>query len=368
MVLVTHHVEEIPQGFSHCLILSEGKSSIRPAARRADRREPVHGVRPVDRPGSHRRTLLRPPHPEPRGAQEAPRGMSDDPLVPAAGRDGDAGPRHRARHQGVPDAAALAMDFVAGVMVFPGGGVDDRDRNADIAWSGPEPAGGRERLGVDTDLAEALVCAAARETFEESGVLFAGPADDPTASSATRRSTASPRRAGRQDAVVRRVPAQREAGAARRPAAAVGELGDAEGGAHPPLRHLLLRRGVAGRSARRRREHRNRPRRLDHARGRPRRLRRGGNFLLPPTWTQLDSLAGRTVAEVLAVERQIVPVEPHLAADGHGNWEIEFFNSDRYNEARRPPARRRTSSSPSTSATSSPASARCCCRGRRPTR
>jgi iron complex transport system ATP-binding protein len=25
LVLVTHHVEEIPQGFSHCLILSEGK-------------------------------------------------------------------------------------------------------------------------------------------------------------------------------------------------------------------------------------------------------------------------------------------------------------------------------------------------------
>jgi iron complex transport system ATP-binding protein len=24
MVLVTHHVEEIPQGFSHCLLLSEG--------------------------------------------------------------------------------------------------------------------------------------------------------------------------------------------------------------------------------------------------------------------------------------------------------------------------------------------------------
>lgn len=26
-----------------------------------------------------------------------------------------------------------AMEFVAGVMVFPGGGVDDRDRNADVA-------------------------------------------------------------------------------------------------------------------------------------------------------------------------------------------------------------------------------------------
>ena len=72
-----------------------------------------------------------------------------------------------------------AMDFVAGVMVFPGGGVDDRDRNADVAWFGPEPAWWAERFGVEPDLAEALVCAAARETFEESGVLFAGPADDP---------------------------------------------------------------------------------------------------------------------------------------------------------------------------------------------
>jgi hypothetical protein len=61
----------------------------------------------------------------------------------------------------------------------------------------------------------------------------------------------------------------------------------------------------------------------------------GKSFLLPPTWTQLDSLNGRTVAEVLAVQRQIVPVEPHLAANKDtGNWEIEFFNSDRYNAAR----------------------------------
>ncbi len=36
-----------------------------------------------------------------------------------------------------------AMDFAAGVMVFPGGGVDDRDRDADLgrlgAWAGPPP-------------------------------------------------------------------------------------------------------------------------------------------------------------------------------------------------------------------------------------
>ncbi len=72
-----------------------------------------------------------------------------------------------------------AMEFVAGVMVFPGGGVDDRDRNADIAWFGPEPGWWAERFGVEPDLAEALVCAAARETFEESGVLFAGPCRRP---------------------------------------------------------------------------------------------------------------------------------------------------------------------------------------------
>jgi 8-oxo-dGTP pyrophosphatase MutT (NUDIX family) len=76
-----------------------------------------------------------------------------------------------------------AMEFAAGMTVFPGGGVDDRDRDAALAgngaWYGPEPGWWAERFGIEADLAEALVCAAARETFEESGVLFAGTADDP---------------------------------------------------------------------------------------------------------------------------------------------------------------------------------------------
>ena len=33
------------------------------------------------------------------------------------------------------------------------------------------------------------------------------------------------------------------------------------------------------------------------------------------------------------IERQIVTVQPHLKV-GDGNWEIEFFDSDRYNSAR----------------------------------
>src|SRR6202451_20950 len=50
----------------------------------------------------------------------------------------------------------------------------------------------------------------------------------------------------------------------------------------------------------------------------------GRNFLLPPTWTQLDSLARRTVGDVVAVERQIVRVQPHLEIDGD-NWVFEFL-------------------------------------------
>ena len=73
IVLVTHHVEEIPRGFSHCLILSEGKVVDAGAAdRRADRREPLEGVRAVDRARHHRRPLFRASDPEPRRAQEAP--------------------------------------------------------------------------------------------------------------------------------------------------------------------------------------------------------------------------------------------------------------------------------------------------------
>jgi hypothetical protein len=60
----------------------------------------------------------------------------------------------------------------------------------------------------------------------------------------------------------------------------------------------------------------------------------GRNFLLPPTWTELDSLAGRTVGDVLAVERQIVRVQPHLEIDGD-NWVLEFFDSNRYHQARK---------------------------------
>jgi 8-oxo-dGTP pyrophosphatase MutT (NUDIX family) len=70
-----------------------------------------------------------------------------------------------------------AMKFAPGAYVFPGGSVDASDAAPEIGWYGPDPAEIGARLGAPADLARALVCAAVRETFEESGVLLAGPAD-----------------------------------------------------------------------------------------------------------------------------------------------------------------------------------------------
>jgi 8-oxo-dGTP pyrophosphatase MutT (NUDIX family) len=67
-----------------------------------------------------------------------------------------------------------SMEFAAGMCVFPGGGVDPRDFDHAVAWAGPSPTTWAARLGVDEEQARALVCAAVRETFEESGVLLAG--------------------------------------------------------------------------------------------------------------------------------------------------------------------------------------------------
>jgi 8-oxo-dGTP pyrophosphatase MutT (NUDIX family) len=64
------------------------------------------------------------------------------------------------------------LEFAPGVLVFPGGGVHDPDRQLN-RWIGPEPAEWADRFGCDEATARGLVVAAIRETFEESGVLFA---------------------------------------------------------------------------------------------------------------------------------------------------------------------------------------------------
>jgi len=228
-----------------------------------------------------------------------------------------------------------SMQFVAGVTVFPGGGVDERDRDADIAWAGPDRDWWAGKFGVDPVLAGALVCAAARETFEESGVLFAGPAADP-------------------QGIVSDASRYRDA----RHALESRELSFGE---FLATEKLVLRADLLRPWANWVTPKEERTRRYDtfffvgalpegqradgdntesdHAdwatpQAALEEFEQGRSFLLPPTWTQLDSLNGRTVGEVLAVERQVVSVTPTLIEE-QGNWEIEFFDSDRYNAARK---------------------------------
>ena len=71
-----------------------------------------------------------------------------------------------------------ALEFAPGACVFPGGSVDEHDADPAICetgWVGPSAAEFGDLLGVSADRSRALVCAAVRETFEESGVLLAGP-------------------------------------------------------------------------------------------------------------------------------------------------------------------------------------------------
>jgi 8-oxo-dGTP pyrophosphatase MutT (NUDIX family) len=70
---------------------------------------------------------------------------------------------------------ARSMAFAPGASAFPGGSVDPRDAEDEVAWAGPDAADWGRLLDAPPALARALVCAAVRETFEESGVLLAGP-------------------------------------------------------------------------------------------------------------------------------------------------------------------------------------------------
>ncbi|MEW2128915.1 NUDIX hydrolase [Streptomyces sp. NPDC005435] len=105
------------------------------------------------------------------------RALADGTLTPVAPRraatvlllrDTPAGPAvHMLRRR-------ASMAFAGGAYAYPGGGVDPRDDDLEIGWAGPSRAWWAERLGVDENGAQAVVCAAVRETFEEAGVLLAG--------------------------------------------------------------------------------------------------------------------------------------------------------------------------------------------------
>ncbi|MGW6457897.1 NUDIX hydrolase [Streptomyces sp. NPDC055078] len=109
------------------------------------------------------------------------RALASGELIPAAPRraatvmllrDTAAGPAvHMLRRR-------ASMAFAGGAYAYPGGGVDARDSRP-VRWAGPSLTTWAARLGVDGDeAAQAIVCAAVRETYEEAGVLLAGVTPD----------------------------------------------------------------------------------------------------------------------------------------------------------------------------------------------
>jgi len=121
----------------------------------------------------------------PRMLAERAREISDGRLQPAVPRDAATVILLRQAPSGPPGPEAFLLrrtaelEFAPGACVFPGGSVDAHDADEGIAWTGPAPADFGGLLNVPPDRARALVCAAVRETFEESGVLLAGSAASP---------------------------------------------------------------------------------------------------------------------------------------------------------------------------------------------
>ncbi|MGA2828882.1 MAG: NUDIX hydrolase [Streptosporangiaceae bacterium] len=98
----------------------------------------------------------------------APRDAATVMLVRSAGPDAEVYMLRRQR----------SMAFAPGAYVFPGGSVDESDTEGGHGWAGPLPDQFAAALGLPAAGAQALIRAAVRETFEECGVLLAGPSAD----------------------------------------------------------------------------------------------------------------------------------------------------------------------------------------------
>lgn len=221
-----------------------------------------------------------------------------------------------------------AMAFAAGMTVFPGGGVDPSDGTADIEWAGPEPAWWAAKFGTTEPRAKALVAAAVRETFEECGVLLAGPTADTVVSDTTGYHDARTRLERREVSLAAFLAEEKLVLRADllRPWAnwitpvieprrydtrffvAVLPQGQLADGATTEAAEVQWRTAADE---------------LD-------RWRAGTDVLLPPTWSQLDAIAEfASTAEILAIDRVIEPIMPVLTGD-NGRQVLEFPENQRY--------------------------------------
>ncbi|AOW92308.1 NUDIX hydrolase [Rhodococcus sp. WMMA185] len=223
------------------------------------------------------------------------------------------------------------MAFAGGMTVFPGGGVDPSDAHADFRWAGPSVEWWAQRFSTDAALAKALVCAAVRETFEECGVLLAGPSTDTVVEDTSEYTEARVRLEKRElsfsdfldaENLVLRADLLRPwanwitpIGERRRydtrffvAAAPRGQVAD---GATSEAEEVVWQSPVDALA----------------------RWRAGGSILLPPTWSQLEALgAFGSVAEVLAAEPEIPAILPTLITDEEP-IRVEFPGQEGYYQA-----------------------------------
>ncbi|MFW0792614.1 NUDIX hydrolase [Gordonia sp. CPCC 205515] len=219
------------------------------------------------------------------------------------------------------------MAFAGGMTVFPGGGVDPRDAEADLDWTGPDVQWWADAFATDVPTAQELVCAAVRETFEECGVLLAtrtgGESVDP-AGFATQRAqlvdkTVSLAGFLRGEGLTLRSDLLRPLAHWITPIiekrrydtrfflAALPDGQDAD----DQTSEAEVARWVRPQAA------------IDA-------WADGQHYLLPPTWSVLTYLAGfDSVADVLAAEVSITPIEPDHTP-GLGIAGLSFPGSDRF--------------------------------------
>lgn len=221
-----------------------------------------------------------------------------------------------------------AMAFAAGMTVFPGGGVDPSDGTAEIDWAGPAPAWWAQKFATTEERAKALVCAAVRETFEECGVLLAGPTADSVVSDTTgyreargrleRRELSLADFLAREKLVLRAdllrpwanwiTPTIEPRRYDTRFFVAVLPSGQLADGATSEADDVQWRTPAEA---------------LE-------RWRAGTDILLPPTWSQLDALAGfDSTALILAADPVIDPIMPGLGGD-EDPYRLAFPAADRY--------------------------------------
>ncbi|WP_370180466.1 NUDIX hydrolase [Rhodococcus wratislaviensis] len=223
------------------------------------------------------------------------------------------------------------MAFAGGMTVFPGGGVDPSDADAEVDWAGASVDWWASRFSTDPARAKALVCAAVRETFEECGVLLAGPSADTVVADTSRYAQSRTQLEKRElsfsdflkrENLVLRADLLRPwanwitpVGEGRRydtrffvAAAPHGQIAD---GATSEAEDVQWQSPAAA---------------LAHWQG-------GGSILLPPTWSQLTALSAfGSVAEVLAAEPEIPVILPTLIT-GEEQLRVEFPGQDGYYEA-----------------------------------